>query len=131
MKQRTKSVSAVKDNGGWLDRRRFVTLAGAAAGAATQFGPSAVSAQDAEVALLGPGGYDAPVRGSLLLRLFRGLSSCGVLKIHRGNAWFVHSIGQAGARCAKIWISGARIIRLGDLFAATDADTRFHSGLSG
>jgi monoamine oxidase len=36
----------VKDSGGWLDRRRFVTLAGAAAGAATQFGASAVSAQD-------------------------------------------------------------------------------------
>src|SRR6516165_6518764 len=50
MKQRTGSISAPKDNGGWLDRRRFVTLAGAAAGAATQFGPSAVSAQDAEVA---------------------------------------------------------------------------------
>ena len=46
MKQRTRSVSAVKDSGGWLDRRRFVTLAGAAAGAATQFGASAVSAQD-------------------------------------------------------------------------------------
>ena len=46
MKQRTQSVSTLKDNGGWLDRRRFVTLAGAAAGAATQFRASAVSAQD-------------------------------------------------------------------------------------
>ena len=46
MKQTTGSISSAKTNGGWLDRRRFVTLAGAAAGAAAQFGPSAVSAQD-------------------------------------------------------------------------------------
>ena len=47
MKQTTGSISSAKTNGGWLDRRRFVTLAGAAAGAAAQFGPSAV-AQDTE-----------------------------------------------------------------------------------
>src|SRR5215469_6984678 len=47
MRQTTSSISAVKDRGGSLDRRRFVTLAGAAAGAATQIGASAVSAQDA------------------------------------------------------------------------------------
>src|SRR5262249_44540777 len=45
MKQITGSISSAKTNGGWLDRRRFFTLAGAAAGAATQFGPSPVSAQ--------------------------------------------------------------------------------------
>ena len=54
MKQRTRSVSAVKDSGGWLDRRRFFTLAGAAAGAATQFGPSPLSAQSAGPTLTGP-----------------------------------------------------------------------------
>src|SRR5215469_13204647 len=47
MRQTTSSISAVKDGSGSLDRRRFVTLAGAAAGAATQIGASAVSAQDA------------------------------------------------------------------------------------
>src|SRR5215471_6901660 len=47
MRQTTSSISSVQDRGGPLDRRRFVTLAGAAAGAATQFGASAVSAQDA------------------------------------------------------------------------------------
>lgn len=46
MKQRTRSISTARDNGGWLDRRRFVTFAGAAAGAAAQLGPSVVSAQD-------------------------------------------------------------------------------------
>ena len=46
MKQRTRSISTARDNGNWLDRRRFVTFAGAAAGAAAQFGPSVVSAQD-------------------------------------------------------------------------------------
>ena len=46
MEQGTRSIIAAKASGGWLDRRRFVTLAGAA-GAATQFGASAVSAQDA------------------------------------------------------------------------------------
>ena len=45
MKQITGSISSAKTNSGWLDRRRFFTLAGAAAGAATQFGPSSVSAQ--------------------------------------------------------------------------------------
>src|SRR5215472_16520755 len=45
MSLKARSVSTGKSNGSWLDRRRFVTLAGAA-GAAAQFGPSAVSAQD-------------------------------------------------------------------------------------
>jgi monoamine oxidase len=47
MKQRRQSIPAAKDPDGWLDRRRFVTLAGAATGVATQFGASAISAQDA------------------------------------------------------------------------------------
>jgi monoamine oxidase len=47
MRQRTRSLSAAKGSSGRLDRRRFVTLAGAAAGAAAQFGASTVSALDA------------------------------------------------------------------------------------
>jgi hypothetical protein len=56
MKQRTRSVSTAKDNGGWLDRRRFVWLAGAAASAATQFGPLAASAQNTAPASAQPPG---------------------------------------------------------------------------
>jgi monoamine oxidase len=56
MKQRTRSIPAVKGIGGWLDRRRFVTLAGAAAGGATQFGASAVSAQTVGAASTQSGG---------------------------------------------------------------------------
>jgi len=54
MKQTRGSISSAKTNGGWLDRRRFFTLAGAAAGAATQFGPSPLSAQSAGPTLTGP-----------------------------------------------------------------------------
>ena len=78
MKQRTKSVSAVKDNGGWLDRRRFVTLAGAAAGAATQVGASPVSAQDA-------GAVSAQTAGPTVI----GQRSCDVVIIGAGLSGLV------------------------------------------
>src|SRR6516162_7022452 len=78
MKQRTKSVSATKDNGGWLNRRRFVTLAGAAAGAATQVGASPVSAQDA-------GAVSAQTAGPTVI----GERSCDVVIIGAGLSGLV------------------------------------------
>jgi monoamine oxidase len=47
-----------------LDRRRFVGLAGAAAGAATQFGASAVSAQEAAPATTGERSCDVVIIGA-------------------------------------------------------------------
>jgi monoamine oxidase len=64
MKQITDSISSAKTNGGWLDRRRFFTLAGAAAGAATQFGPSPVSAQSPGSTATGERSCDVVIIGA-------------------------------------------------------------------
>ena len=53
MKQKPRAISAETD-GGRLDRRRFVTLAGAAVGGATQFAASPVRAQATGATLTGP-----------------------------------------------------------------------------
>src|SRR5215472_9864197 len=86
MKQRTKSISTARDNGDWLDRRRFVTLA--AAGAAAQFDPSLVSAQDTGA---------APARNSG--PTVTGERSCDVVIIGAGLSGLVAAtqLAQQGA----------------------------------
>src|SRR5215831_19139533 len=64
MKQGKGLMSAVKVSGDWLDRRRFFTLAGAAAGAATQLGTSPVSAQNTGPAATGERSCDVVIIGA-------------------------------------------------------------------
>jgi monoamine oxidase len=56
--------TAVSDIGGRLDRRRFVTLAGAAAGAATPFGASPASAQTGGPSVTGERSCDVVIIGA-------------------------------------------------------------------